>query len=41
MLLSIEGLHIPDVRDAMEQQNTVFEELINERYLCWQEKPRG
>ena len=40
MLLSVEGPHIPDIRDAREQQNAVFEQLVNETYLCWQKKPR-
>jgi hypothetical protein len=30
MLLSIEGPHIPGIRDAMEQQNAVFEQFVNE-----------
>jgi hypothetical protein len=30
MLLSVEGPHIPDIRDAREQQNPVFEQLVNE-----------
>jgi hypothetical protein len=33
MLLSVEGPHIPDVRDAREQQNAVFEHLVMRR-IC-------
>jgi hypothetical protein len=40
VLLSVEGPHVSDIRDAREQQNAVFEELVNETYLCWQMKPR-
>jgi hypothetical protein len=34
------SLYISDIRDAREQQNTVFERVVNETYLCWQKKPR-
>jgi hypothetical protein len=34
MLLSVERPHIPDVRDAREQQNAVFEQFVNVSVLA-------
>ena len=40
MLLSIEGVAIPDVRDATTDDEAAFSKLIDKAYNVWLTKPR-
>lgn len=40
MLLSVEGINIPDVRDATADDEAAFNKLIDNAYALWLQKPR-
>jgi hypothetical protein len=40
MLLSVEGITIPDVRDATADDEAAFNKLIDNAYALWLQKPR-
>jgi len=40
MLLSVESITIPDVRDATADDEAAFNKLIDNAYALWLQKPR-